>query len=446
MVIAMFAIMIAAVGIDKGMKFYNAKKWEKERVERYEMARADVAQIQMTISELSQDQAAIEAFIEENKEYFEDMLEVETEEGKQDVLPADGMGQETGEDLLQEDDNVSGNEVMDVSGDSLRDVSGNFLGDVSGNGMEDVSGNSLEDVSGNGLDTVSGNDTISGNDTVSGNETTSGMGGEEVASGSTLLEKRKIRGSYAETILRNGTDKKLIAESQTDFSEMKIACLGDSITAAANLESMEDYQQYAYPAQLQKILGAGEVVNLGIGGSSIGRYWENAFVDRYREIPEDTDLIIVMGGTNDGFCMHEEDFGTMEERKENTFIGDMDELMKGLKENYPDATVVFVTPLPNVLHDMLRKERSELLPQSRLVGAMKQMAAEYEIPVIDLYNSNILDSHDAAIIYNYVPDGVHCNPAGYKILAEHFAAELIQMYASQENDEERPEDAVSIEE
>ena len=110
MVIAMIAIMIAAVGIDKGMKFYNAKKWEKERVERYEMARADVAQIQMTISELSQDQAAIEAFIEENKEYFEDMLEAETEEGKQDGLPADGMGQETGEDLLQEDGNVSGNE------------------------------------------------------------------------------------------------------------------------------------------------------------------------------------------------------------------------------------------------------------------------------------------------------------------------------------------------
>ena len=440
MVIAMIAIMIAAVGIDKGMKFYNAKKWEKERVERYEMARADVAQIQMTISELSQDQAAIEAFIEENKEYFEDMLEAEAEEGKQNILSPDGTEQWTEDDLLQEEGNVSGNELSDVSGDSLHDVSGDSLSDVSGNGIEDISGNTLEDVSGNGLDTVSGNETISGNEAVSGTE------GEEVSSGSTLLEKRKIRGSYAETILQNRADKKMIAEKRTDFSETKIACLGDSITAAANLESMEDYQQHAYPAQLQKILGAGEVVNLGIGGSSIGRYWENAFVDRYREIPEDTDLIIVMGGTNDGFCMNEEELGTLEERKENTFIGDLDELMRGLKENYPDATVVFVTPLPNVLHDMLRKERSELLPQSRLVGAMKQLAAEYEIPVIDLYNSNILDSHDAAIIYNYIPDGVHCNPAGYKILAEHFAAELIQMYELQEADEEQSGEAAEIEE
>ena len=139
MVIAMIAIMIAAVGIDKGMKFYNAKKWEKERVERYEMARADVAQIQMTISELSQDQAAIEAFIEENKEYFEDMLEAEAEEGKQNILSPDGTEQGTEDDLLQEEGNVSGNELSDVSGDSLHDVSGDSLSDVSGNGIEDIS-------------------------------------------------------------------------------------------------------------------------------------------------------------------------------------------------------------------------------------------------------------------------------------------------------------------
>jgi lysophospholipase L1-like esterase len=56
------------------------------------------------------------------------------------------------------------------------------------------------------------------------------------------------------------------------------------------------------------------------------------------------------------------------------------------------------------------------------------LGEEYQIPVIDLYNSNLLDSHDAANIFNFIPDGVHCNPAGYQILAEHFAAEIIRMY------------------
>ncbi len=70
MVIAMVAIMITAVGLDRGLKAYDAKKWEQERVARYEQARADVADMQMTISELSKDQEAIRAYIEENKDYF----------------------------------------------------------------------------------------------------------------------------------------------------------------------------------------------------------------------------------------------------------------------------------------------------------------------------------------------------------------------------------------
>ena len=195
---------------------------------------------------------------------------------------------------------------------------------------------------------------------------------------------------------------------------------------------MENYQQYAYPARLQEWLGTKDVTNLGIGGSSIGRYWENAFVDRYQAIPEGTELILVMGGTNDGFCVTNEDFGSMENREPNTFYGDLDELMRDLKTDYPDAMIIFMTPLPNVLHDVLRKERDYLLPQSTIVNAIKQLAVEHEYPVIDLYNSNILDSHDAAVIFNYMPDGVHCNQAGYDILAQHIAAEVIQIYAQQE--------------
>lgn len=53
MVIAMMVIMVAAVGIDKGLKQIEAQKWEKERVARYEQARAEVNDMQLTISELS---------------------------------------------------------------------------------------------------------------------------------------------------------------------------------------------------------------------------------------------------------------------------------------------------------------------------------------------------------------------------------------------------------
>lgn len=438
MLIAMVAIMIMAAGVDRGMKYLEQKKWDSEREVFYEQSKADIAQMQTTIQTLSQDREALLAYMEENGlNYTEirDVVETEredvignaeesdTEDGAQNeesgmVSDQELMEMESGHESISDnaflDETVSGNEIPD------QDVSGNS---VSGN---TISGNSIEDnsVSGN---SVSGN-SISGN-SVSDNS----VSGNSVSANG--VELKELCASYEDTIKMNHQDKKIIADSKIDFSDKKIVCLGDSITAAANLENMENYQQMSYPYQLGQILKAREVVNLGIGGSSIGRYWNDAFVDRYQEIPEDADIILVMGGTNDGFCASDKELGSLQERKTGTFAGDLDELLRKLKEDYPDATIVLATPLSNVLHDMLRKDRDYLLPQSSFVKVMKQLAAEYEIPVVDLYNSNFLNSHDAAVIYNFIPDGVHGNELGYQILAEHFAAELIRILEAEEDSE-----------
>ena len=348
---------------------------------------------------------------------------------------------------------VSGN-TYSISGNST--VSGNTYS-ISGNST--VSGNTYS-ISGN--DTVSGNTfSVSGNNTVSGNafsvsdNTTISVNGISVSgndtvsdntlsvSGSmldllpkiemvypeiTLTERRQMRSSLEETLLVNWEDQACLEERGVDFSGKKIACLGDSITAAANLEGEEGYLSYAYPSVLKELLGAEEVYNLGIGGSSIGRYWSDAFVERYTQIPEDTDIIIVMGGTNDGFCLSEKEFGSLTERKTQTFCGDLDELMRGLKQNYPEADIFFATPLPNILQDYLMRERTYLLPQKNLSDVILTLSAAYDFQVIDLYNSNILDSHDADIVADYMPDGVHANKAGYRILAEHIAAEMVRSY------------------
>lgn len=332
---------------------------------------------------------------------------------------------------LSENDTISGN-TLSLSGNDA--VSENTLS-LSGN--DAVSENTLslsgnDAVSENAL-SLSGNDAVSentpnlsGNDAVSGNMTDLLPKIEMVYPETTLAERRQIRSSLEETLLVNQEDQMCLEERHMDFADIKIACLGDSITAAANLEGQENYPACSYPAVLQELLGAEKVVNLGIGGSTIGRYWSNPFVERYREIPQDTDIIIVMGGTNDGFCLSEKEFGTLTERKPRTFCGDLDELMRGLKENYPQAAIYFVTPLPNILQDYLMRERSYLLPQSDLVNVMLTLAAEYDFRVIDLYNANLLDSHDADIVTNYIPDGVHANETGYRILAQHIAAEIVR--------------------
>ena len=400
MLIAMAAIMLLAVGIDKGLQRHERKMWEIEREAVYEEARADIASMQANIQTLSEDPEALISYIEENELNYTEKKEVFLEEPDR----AEGNGS------VSDNEAYKGEAENLVSGNSVPGnlVYGNF---VSGNF---VSGNSESENS------------ISGN-SISGNLEWGSFLPGGLVSGNLLFpgEEREICASYENTMKINRQDRKIIADGEVDFSDCKITCLGDSITAASNLDTIENYQSMSYPSKLGEILGAEEVVNLGIGGSSIGRYWENAFVDRYQEIPEDTDVILVMGGTNDGFCASEKELGSLEKREKDTFTGDLDELLFGLQKDYPDAQIVLITPLPNVLHDLLRKSRDYLLPQSAFVRVMKQLGEEHGIPVIDLYNSNFLDTHDAAVIHALMPDGVHGNETGYRMLAQHIAAQLI---------------------
>lgn len=445
--IAMVAILLIAVGADKGLNYLEKRKYEKECEELYAENHAEAEQLRTQIEELSQDEVAVETFLQE---YAVADPEDEDEDVLQEFLTAspgdNGSGENASEESVSDGESISGDML---SGD---DISNNPISDhdrsdhtISGNAFPEKS-ISENGISGNEISENSVSDNTISENQVSGNNASGGGISLTTVSGNilvrpTLRERRLEQSSYMETVEWNEADQAVIGQSTLDFSDKKIACLGDSITQAANLENMEDYQQYSYPAKLAEVLGAKEVVNLGIGGSSIGRYWQDAFVERYMDIPEDTDLILVMGGTNDGFCLHKENVGNFEERASRTLIGDLDELMRGLKENYPDAEVVFITPLPNVLHDILRKERPELMSQRVIVDSMIVLAKEYEFDVIDLYDSNLLDSHDAAVISNYMPDGVHCNPDGYQILAEHIAADLIRLQDSlDEEDAENKDD------
>ena len=402
------ALLAAVVGLKAYDIYETNRELQKEQEEkafeevlaRNAEAQNRVQEMESEIREMTKDRQKLEQFIADIQK---------TEPAITDGL-TDMVNGNAEEDTVSDNDGVSDNTVSGNGSVSDNTVSGN--GSVSDN---TVSGNGS--VSDN---TVSGNGSVSDN-TISGN-------GLFVQPEMTLEERRQLHTSTEETILINEKDRERIAESRIDFSGKKIACLGDSITEASNLDSEEDWKQYSYPAQLKELLGAEEVYNLGIGGSSIGRYWADAFVDRYQEIPEDVDIIIVMGGTNDGFCVSDQEFGNLEERAYRTFCGDLDELMRGLKENYPDADIFFATPLPNILQDYLMSERDYLLPQKDFVDVILRMAQEYDFGLIDLYNSNLLDSHDANIVAEYMPDGVHGNHDGYRILAEHFAAELVRYY------------------
>ncbi len=251
----------------------------------------------------------------------------------------------------------------------------------------------------------------------------------------TLEEKMAERSSYEETLATNAFDKKVIENSTIDFSDVKITILGDSITAATNLDE-EEQLKYAYPVLLEEILGCKEVVNLGKGGSSVSRVGHYPMVERWENIPRDSDIIIVFGGTNDCLFENKWEFGHIEydlRMNKETFCGDLDEMASGMKYVYKDhnegkeVKFIYINPPSTILNDgVYAMDTGNMVHQKTFAEAINTIVPPYGFEVIDLYNNNILNSHDKDVNEQFVPDGVHCSPEGYRIIAEHIASQIIQ--------------------
>lgn len=256
-----------------------------------------------------------------------------------------------------------------------------------------------------------------------------------VNSDKTLEEKAAERSSYEETLAVNAFDKKVIENSTIDFSDVKITILGDSLTEGSNLDE-EERAKYAYPVILKDLLGCKEVVNLGIGGSTVSRAGSYAMVDRWQDIPKDSDIIIVFGGSNDCLFENKWDYGELEyehRMTDGTFCGDLDELVAGIEYVYRDHNLdsfiklLYINPPSTVLNDAVYAiDPGNMVQQQAFAEAINEIAPAYSFEVIDFYNNNILNSHDRDVNEQFVPDGIHGNAEGYRIMAEHIASQIIQ--------------------
>ena len=247
-----------------------------------------------------------------------------------------------------------------------------------------------------------------------------------------LSERVKLYSSYDDTMATNARDKEIIANSTVDFSEVKIACLGDSLTAASNLSDTS----LGYTNALKEILGAKEVYNLGIGGSTVmrGEMGANPMVDRFGNIPKDTDSIIVFGSTNDCLFENQWEFGHIEYDKrmtKGTFCGDFDEMLGGIMYSYvlhgeKNVKLLVVAPPATVLNTSAREKDPGVIEQAKFIDAIFQIAPSYKFEVIDMYNTNFLNSHDEKVKQEFITDGIHPNEKGYYMITEHLASQIIQ--------------------
>ena len=203
----------------------------------------------------------------------------------------------------------------------------------------------------------------------------------------------------------------------------KINFIGDSITEGARVASPDNY----YPNIIKREAGLAEARNYGVGGSRIARVQEikypsdEDFNMRAERMDKDFDAVVVFGGTND-FGHGNIPLGKMGDTDVYTFYGAVRTLCLYLIKNFPDKPIVFMTPLHRLNEELDYNKRIEdgnpnARPLSDFVNAIKEVCELFSIPVLDMFRDSGMPARVWAWCERYMPDGLHPNDEGQKLIA-----------------------------
>lgn len=206
------------------------------------------------------------------------------------------------------------------------------------------------------------------------------------------------------------------------LKDLKINFLGDSITQGSGTTGPDKL----FHQIIKRECGLAEAYNCGVGGTRIAKQTvpgyhihDLYFALRAKTITKDVDAIVIFGGTND-FGHGDSKMGDIDSTDIYTFCGAVNNLLNELKADFPKAKLVFMTPL---------RRQTEATPNhdgkilEDYVNAIIEICAKHDVPVIDLFRSNIIDPFDKEVI----PDGLHPNDKGHIIMADYIAKELLKI-------------------
>ena len=219
--------------------------------------------------------------------------------------------------------------------------------------------------------------------------------------------------------------------------DIKITYLGDSITSGVNTSKRYlEYIEDKLTAQSYDVT----TVNLGIGGTTIASSSDrpNGFVTRWQNIPSDSDVIVVFGGTNDyGASIP---MGEMTDDK-TTFKGALNYLITSIQNAYPNADLLVLTPIKRCIGhwtgegtmqdgDKLPNNKGLLL--SNYVDALKEVSGNNGAKVIDLYDNSGFNPRVQANYNRNTVDGLHPNAVGHYLLYKQIYPEVLNCAKNRE--------------
>jgi len=192
----------------------------------------------------------------------------------------------------------------------------------------------------------------------------------------------------------------LLAQHTFAQQKIKVACIGNSITAGSGVKDRNNF----YPNQLQKMLGDGyEVQNFGISGRTMLKkgdrpYWKEKGFETAKEFQPD--MVIIMLGTNDTKPQNWK-YAAEFENDYRAFIQEFKNL-----NSKPKVWICY--PVPVVKDNF---GISETVLKEEVIPKIKKIAKAEKVKTINVYKGlKGFESH--------IPDGVHPDDTGATQIAE----------------------------
>src|SRR5690349_13428625 len=183
---------------------------------------------------------------------------------------------------------------------------------------------------------------------------------------------------------------------------VRIACVGNSITAGARLTHPE---KNAYPAQLQQMLGDGyEVMNFGNSGKTVIRNCDRSYMatPAYQDaLKSNPDIVTIKLGTNDSRLPYRLQI--------DSFMADYKTLIRSFQHLSTHPRIILLLPVTSYLTDTMRQTEQAIA--KLILPRIRQVGYEEKLELVDMH------SITAGMPATF-PDSLHPDPAGAAIIAK----------------------------